>query len=566
MTYPFRLWQRIATLALTVAIMTPAAQAANGMGGLNTPSATGGYLAGRQALHDMDPKTAARFFLDGTAVDKGNPILLDRAFVSLAAAGEIQDSAAVAGQLVKLDPGNDMAHLILATTALKSGDYQKVLSEVSSMGTDNFAGIAGVIVRAWAYVGLNDLTHAEKVLSDVGNSGLNDFVVFHRALMAEVAGKNDEALRLAEQAYQNNTLVPEIVTAYARMLANAGQFDAAMKPIARFQQQGIDDPEITALRKQIAARQRPGPYASNPQEGAAEMFHSIGGALQQQGQSDIALVFMRLGLYLEPRDDMIAMNLAEILDSAGRPEEANSIYAKIPDASPFRSLADVREAQNLETLGQRGKAIARFKQIVVREPKNVDAISALADAERAAKQYGAAAKSYSKAIELLGGDSRPANWRYFYTRGVTYDQNKQWAKAEADFKTALKLNPNQPDVLNYLGYSWVDRGMHLKEALDMIKRAVDASPGDGYIVDSLGWAYYKLGRIDDAVKTMEKAVKLLPDDPEINGHLGDVYWKAGRKREARFQWKIAEDLAKDKPELRARMQDRLKNGFTDAQK
>jgi tetratricopeptide (TPR) repeat protein len=565
-THTPRLRLRIAALALAFVVLSPEVWAANDVTALGGPSATGGYLAGREALHDMDTKAASRFFLDGTQAEKDNPVLLDRAFISLAASGDVEGAAALAGRLVKLDPGNDMAHLVIATSAFKNGDYARTLSEVSGMGTDNYAGISGMILRAWAYVGLNDLTHAESVLANVSPSGLNDFVTFHRALMAEVAGQPDEALKLAAEAYKNNTLVPEIVGAYAQMLANAGHFIEAMKPIEAFESQGLDDPEITALKEQIKNGQRPGPAFSTPQQGGAEMFHSIGGALQQQQSDDLALVFLRLGLYLAPGDDMIAMNLAEVLDGAGRYAEANDIYARISPQSAFRTLADVRAAQNLESMGQRDEAIANLKQIVARAPQDSNAISALADALRAGKQYAAAAEAYTTALALLGGDTQEGNWRYYYTRGVTYDQNKQWDKAEADFKTALKLSPDQADVLNYLGYSWVDRGVHLDEALAMIKRAVDANPNDGYYVDSLGWAYYKLGRIDDAVKSMEQAVQLLPDDPEINGHLGDVYWQAGRKREARFQWQIASDLAVGNPELKAKMEDRIKNGFNDSSK
>src|SRR5690606_10143182 len=172
------------------------------------------------------------------------------------------------------------------------------------------------------------------------------------------------------------------------------------------------------------------------------------------------------------------------------------------------------------------------------------------------------AEAYSKAIELVGGDS-PADWRFYYVRGIAYERAKQWPEAEADFQRALELNPDQPQVLNYLGYSWIDMDMHLEEALEMIEKAVEAQPQDGYIIDSLGWAFYKLGRLDEAVETLERAVMLLPSDPEINDHLGDAYWKVGRKLEARFQWNIARSVD-EVGNVAERVAPKLADGLTPA--
>ena len=211
----------------------------------------------------------------------------------------------------------------------------------------------------------------------------------------------------------------------------------------------------------------------------------------------------------------------------------------------MKPMAVVRVAENLAALGDRDKALTQLASIVASNPRDVDALSVLGDMQRAAEKFDEAADSYSKALAVVGGDS-PADWRFYYVRGISYERAKHWDKAEADFKKALVLNPDQPQVLNYLGYSWVDKGINLIPALDMIQKAVDASPNDGYIVDSLGWAYYRLGRFAEAVTTLEKAVQMRSTDPEINDHLGDAYWRAGRELEARFQWNIAS--AVDEPD------------------
>ncbi|HTN63418.1 MAG TPA: tetratricopeptide repeat protein, partial [Devosia sp.] len=235
---------------------------------------------------------------------------------------------------------------------------------------------------------------------------------------------------------------------------------------------------------------------------------------------------------------VISLALGQLLDQASQNKAANVVYDGIPATSPMKPTAVVRFAQNLDTMGDRPEALRRLGNIVATRPNDLDAVSVLGDLLRYDAQYGKAIDAYTKALAISGGE-KPADWRFYYVRGIAYERAKEWPEAEADFLKALKLNPDQPQVLNYLGYSWIDQDMHLKQALEMIQKAVAAMPQDGYIVDSLGWAFYKLGRVGEAVSTLEQAVQLLPNDPEINDHLGDAYWKAGRELEARFQWRIA---------------------------
>ncbi|HEY1980004.1 MAG TPA: tetratricopeptide repeat protein, partial [Xanthobacteraceae bacterium] len=175
------------------------------------------------------------------------------------------------------------------------------------------------------------------------------------------------------------------------------------------------------------------------------------------------------------------------------------------------------------------------------------------------KQFADCATSYGKAIDTLAKPEK-SNWVMFYFRGICNERSHQWPAAEADMKKALELYPEQPLVLNYLGYSWVDQGQHMTEGMDMIRRAVDQRPDDGYIVDSLGWAYYRIGNYDEAVKNLERAVELKPEDPTINDHLGDAYWHVGRTLEAHFQWSHAKDLKPD-PEDLPKIEAKLKNGL-----
>ena len=186
---------------------------------------------------------------------------------------------------------------------------------------------------------------------------------------------------------------------------------------------------------------------------------------------------------------------------------------------------------------------------------------ALGNIQRARKQYAECAASYAKGIATIANPEK-ANWLIYYFRGICHERTKKWADAEADLKKSLELFPDQPHVLNYLGYSWVDQGANLDEGMKMIRRAVEQRPDDGYIVDSLGWAHYRLGNFEEATKHLERAVELKPEDPTINDHLGDCYWKIGRTLEAQFQWAHARDLKPDPDELK-KIEEKLRVGLVE---
>tara|TARA_R110002124_G_scaffold250589_4_gene415678 strand:- start:609 stop:2432 length:1824 start_codon:yes stop_codon:yes gene_type:complete len=523
-------------------------------------SVTGAYMAGQQSLKDLRTDEAARYFYQAAQADWQNPLLVERAFIAFAADGQIGQAASTAKHLLDLDPSNELAEMVVATEALKERRYEAAEKHLNAIGQESFTGITATILRAWALVGANRKAEADSLLESLGKTGLDDFLVFHRALMAEVAGQTDEALDLAGQAFEAEPYVARIVEVYARDLANAGKFDEAKDVIAQFEDQGLSHPIVTLVREQIEAGQRPGIFAANVQVGAAEMFHGIGVALSRDGNLDLALVFLRMGLYLDPNADVISLALGELLDTAGQHDAANRIYDGVPATSAMKPTAVVRIAQNLDALGNRAEALRRLSNTVASRPDDLDATSVYGDMLRYDEQYLQAAEAYTQALAITGGE-HPADWRYYYVRGIAYERAKQWPKAEADFLKALELNPDQPAVLNYLGYSWIDQDMHLTEALAMIEKAVEAQPQDGYIVDSLGWAFYKLGRIDEAVQTLERAVLLRPNDPELNDHLGDAYWTVGRHLEARFQWRIAGAMDEE-GHVKERVARKLADGLT----
>jgi len=531
------------SMLVTVLATTGAAHAATTFDP-QKPSATGSYLAGQSALFAMQTGAAASYLKDALEGDYDHPQVVQTAVIAFAANGQIPEAADAARHMLEVDPGNELAHLMIAAEELKQGDYAGVVEELDGLGTDSFAAITGSILRAWALVGEGKLDEGLKSLDPVGENGLADFLIFHRALMADVAGDHAGAIEFAKKAYEVDPYVARIVEAYSRMLGNAGRFDDAETVLEAFANEGLTHPLVSTVAASIEKKQAPGPFADNVQTGAAEMFHGIGVALAREGNSELALVFLRLGLYLDPRADVIALVLGQFLDGTGEHAAANAIYDAIPAASPMKPTAVVRAAENLDAMGDRTEALRRLGNIAQANPEDVDALSVLGDLERTDKQYAAAAETYTKAIDVAPGDL-PGDWRFYYVRGIAFERNQEWPKAEADFKRALELRPDQPQVLNYLGYSWVDQGLNLTEALEMIEKAVAAAPNDGYIVDSLGWAFYRLGRFEEAVATLEQAVQLRPNDPEINDHLGDAYWRVGRKLEAKFQYNVASSVDTD---------------------
>jgi tetratricopeptide (TPR) repeat protein len=522
-------------------------------------SATGNYLAGQQAISELRTHDAAQFFKSASVSDWNNPLILDRAFIAYAADGQVDEAADTARQVIGLEPDNDMAKLVMATQAFKQRRYDAVVRDLDKFDPGTFEGVTAAILKAWALTGEGKLDAAFASLDKLADGGLEEFLVFHRAIMADVAGDQAQAIKYITEAHDADPYTADVVDAYSRILGNAGQFGPAIDAIVAFEAQGLSHPIITEVKQALANKQRPGLYADSVQAGAAEMFHSVGVAFARDGTSDVSLVLLRLGAYLNPRNDTIQLVIGQLYDTADQHEMANAIYDAIPTNSPMKSMAVVRVADNLDAMGNRPEAIRRLDNIVATEPGDVDAISVLGDLLRSDKQYKAAADAYTKALGVTGGQT-PGDWRFYYVRGIAFERSDQFPRAEKDFLKALDLNPNQPQVLNYLGYSWVDKGLNLQRALGMIQKAVQASPNDGYIIDSLGWAYYRLGRYDDAVAQLEQAATLRPNDPEINDHLGDAYWRVGRHLEAHFQWNVAYSMDKD-GDVKKRVEPKLKGGL-----
>jgi Flp pilus assembly protein TadD len=272
-------------------------------------------------------------------------------------------------------------------------------------------------------------------------------------------------------------------------------------------------------------------------QGMAEVFYGLGEALTNEGESGVAVgvLYLQLALFLEPKFPFALAALANAHEATKRYQSAIDIYERIPKGTPLQSSIEIRKAFNLNSLERVDDAKAVLETLAAANAADIRPLDALGSIMRARKRYGEAIEYYNRAIAMI---SRPEkqHWTYFYARGTSYERVKKWPQAEVDLQKALALFPDQPLVQNYLGYSWIDQGRNLKQGMALIEKAVASKPDDGYIVDSLGWAHYRLGNFKEAVKHLERAVELRPEDPVLNDHLGDALWRVGREREARFQW------------------------------
>ncbi len=527
------------------------------------PSLAGSYLAARFAggLHDVG--AAADYFRTVLAMDPGNAVIADRAFQLLVADGRFADAVPLAEQLVKHSKHHALARLVLGVDALKRSQWERTRSQLSQIQIRPLSDLTVAILTGWADAGRGDVDGALKTIDKVG--GLDWYAVFknyHAGLIAETAGRRVVAAKRLGDAFASDGRALRIVEARVRNLARDGKRDEALALLTDFEKQVTDHPVIMALRAEIQAGKKPDQVVSTPQAGAAEFLYGLGSALGRDGGEDIASMYLQLSMWLDPKAELPLISLAGLQGQMKQYDKAIALLGRIPASSKMRPLADIQVGRYYTMLQNYTEASRHLQAVIDRTPKDLDAIVALGDVLRADKKFEEAAKVYSQALDQIGTPSKN-DWSFFYYRGIAYERTKQWPKAEADFHKALELMPDEPHVLNYLGYSWIDMGMNLDKGLALVKKAVELKSDDGYIVDSLAWAYFKLGRYEEAVNELEKAILLKPDDPVINDHLGDAYWKVDRKLEATFQWRHSLDMKPEADEV-PKIQKKLKEGLTDA--
>ena len=523
-------------------------------------TASGSYLAARHAGQMRDAAAAAAYYRVALNRDPKNGELLDRTFLSLLVGGNIDDAVKYAERVATTDKSDRVARLVLGVNALKKKQYAASRRELAQSVRGPITDLTATLLSSWAQFGAKDAKGAVAAIDRL--AGPDWYAIFkdlHAGLILDLAGNEKEAGKRFERAYKADSSALRVVEAYGSWVSRNKSPQEALAIYEAFDKVLPRHPLIVDAMNKLKAGEKLPILIASAQAGAAEALYGLGASLGRRGGEDLGLVYLQLGLHLSPNHPLALLSLADLYESLKKPELAIKAYERVPASSPLHRNAEIQMAANLDTLERADEAEKHLQALIKRRPDDIEAIMALGNVLRGHKKFAECADVYSKGVDLIAKPEK-TNWVIFYFRGICYERSKQWPKSEADLKKALELYPDQPHVLNYLGYSWIDQGVNLDEGMSMIKKAVQQRPDDGYIVDSLGWAYYRVGNYEEAVKQLERAIELKPEDPTINDHLGDAYWRVGRELEARFQWAHARDL-KPEPEELPKIEEKLKNGL-----
>jgi tetratricopeptide (TPR) repeat protein len=644
-------------------------------------SLVGSYLAGRLAKNQYDNENAAEFYRTALAKDPTNEVLLDQSFLMEASGGNWALATKRAEELVAMQSQHRMARLVLGLAEFKAGNLKKAEEHFKASASGPIGELTSALALAWVKLAEGNSDAAMAALDVPKQAEWAQFYLrYHKALIADVAGKRQEAKAAYDRVFRQDSKTLRTALAYARHAASLGDVKQA-KSILRLhieKSQGENHPLVADLMDQLDAKRKLTPLVSTARDGLAEVFYGLGEALAGEGGVNIGVLYLQMALHLEPQHPFALAALANAYETMKNYADAIETYDRIEKGSPLENSIEIRKAFNLNSMDQvdaasqtllklldkgpvpqkaavepaaatisaplddsptadkplrLGYSDARVKKlqealkklgydigtpdaifgdstrraviqfqtsrgmegdglvgpatyaaILGAERKTesdakpvtvpgahstsdrgldvamrLQVLDALGNIMRAHKRYGEAVKFYDEAISLIP-KPESQHWAYFYARGTSFERLKNWPLAEADLQKALALQPDQPLVLNYLGYSWIDQGRNLKQGMALIEKAVAMKPEDGYIVDSLGWAHYKQGNFKEATRLLERAVELKPDDPVLNDHLGDALWRVGREREARFQWEQALTLNPE-PEDAERIKKKLEVGL-----
>lgn len=516
---------------------------------------SGVYLAARQAGIVSDFQASARYYGEALARDPGNPQLMEGVVISELSLGNLEQALPVARAMNEAGHNSQIAHMVSVAALAKAGEYQTMLDRLGQ--EEGIGPLVDGLLKAWAHLGAGHMSDALVAFDAVGEQkGLLGFALYHKALAKASAGDFEGAEAIYSGADGNGAVQMTRRGAMARIevLSQLDRNEEALTLLDRAFGSELD-PQLRDMKTTLEAGDRlPFTHITGPQDGMAEVFFSIAGALNNEADDDYTLLYSRIAEYLRPGHIDALLLSAGLLENLGRYELASATYRRVQPENPSFHAAELGRADSLRRSGKVEAAIEVMEQLTRTHGDLPVVYVTLGDTLRQQERYEEAAAAYDKALSLYD-EPEPAHWFLHYARAISNERTGDWTEAEDGFRQALELNPDQPQVLNYLGYSLVERQEQLDEALNMIERAVAERPESGYIVDSLGWVLYRLGRYEESVEHMERAVELMPVDPVVNDHLGDVLWAVGREMEARFQWRRAlsfitedSDLEEIKPE------------------
>lgn len=531
-------------------------------------SFSGSFLAARTADVDHDLDTATKLYRTALEFEPDNVEVKQRLMITSLMNGDFDEGVKIAEELKSDSSVERITTIARSVEAIRKREYRHAQKILNYDGPNDLDRLMNGLLLGWAKAGEGKPKEAIASIDAMeGPEWFKIFKSYHEGAIALAAGDQSTARSKLNDAVldrEGGSAAPDTfmraVVALAKLEARDGNKRKALDAISVGEGFISNYAPLKALRKSIEEGKPQEQQVRSAAQGAAAVLFSIGAALNRDGAEDIVSLYLQTARAVDPESADILVMLGGIAENLKQPERAIALYRSVPENSPMRRLSEMQLGLSLASIGKVDEAKKHLKALIDLDPKDVRSYIAYGSVLSDAKDYKEMGLVYDRAVEAIGPVPQRGDWTIFFQRGIAYERQKIWDKAEPSFKKALELNPDQPQVLNYLGYSWVDMNINLEEGLGMIRKAVDLKPDDGYIVDSLGWAYYRMNRFDDAVVELERAAELMAGDATINDHLGDAYWRVGRKLEAVFQWNQALALKPEEAEV-PKIKAKIENGL-----
>ncbi len=537
MTYLPRLARAFSVLLCAALVPVPPAAAQDGA--IIPPGLASAFLTGRVALSDQDFAQMAASYDQAVQADPSNAMFRELAMQGHVLSGNIARATELAAEGLAAGETSQVGALLLQADEFARGAYDDVISALED--GRRTGPLTDAMGAAWAELGRGSMSEALSAfeLAIEERPELAPFALYQKAMALAFVGDMERAADILSAENESRvSLSRRGVLGHMAILSQLGQFEEAREIGTRMF--GASPDEDVAEVMGSLADETPVPFTtvSSARDGMAEVYFTLGTALVGEDDDWLPIIYARLATLLRADHGDAILLTGQLLERARQYDLADAAYAQMPEDTPQYLGAQLGRANALFSSGQEDEAIDSLNALGEARPDSALVFSTLGDMLRREERFEEATEAYTSAIDLID-EIEERHWVLLYTRAIAYERMGEWELAEPEFRRVLEFVPDEPQVLNYLGYSLVEQRRNLDEALDMIERAVEGDPDSGYITDSLGWAFYRLGRYEEAVPVMERAVELMPRDPILNDHLGDVYWAVGREREARFQWRRA---------------------------
>jgi len=522
----------------------------------------GEYLTGRHALFNHQYDVAADNYLEAIKQDPENIELMQFSLSVFIAAGRFEDAFFVNEKLKEMDAQNEVSNILDFFNKTKNKSYIEALIDIDELSSTGIMNLIKPFFRAWIDAAEGSTSEIDAVVNSFEEeNNFNFFNFFQAGLIYEYLEDFEKAESFYAQALNERGLLNlRAVEAYGKILKKNGKTEKAISILEDYIDQAPANEQLKATLIEVRNDEQFEPFVSSLDEGFAEIFYTVSTILMQDNVKSIATNFLQYAAFFKPEFPLVHFLQAQIFESDQYYRGAQNEFDKIKTDSPLYFQSKLQRAWLYNDMDRPEETIAALLKLEKEYPDNREVLNSIAEFYRMNERFAEAIPAYSKVIDNIE-EENVRDWIIYYTRGIVFDQEKRWAEAEMDFKKALEIRPEQPMVLNYLAYSWVDRGLNYVEAKKMLIRAVELRPNDGYIVDSLGWALYKIGDYEEAVPVLERAAQIETQDWAINDHLGDAYWTVGRKNEARFQWRHALSLSPDEDKIDL-IKSKIKDGYT----